>query len=81
MKYIAIDELNHFHFHDAKLENIDFRNENMIWQLSAVNATKKNSQNNFDKDMCIENAEVVFEHFNIIKIIFVLIKSMILTMS
>jgi hypothetical protein len=53
LKYIAIDELNHFEFHDAKLDKIDFCNGNMIWQLFAVNATKKNSQNNFDKDMCI----------------------------
>lgn len=70
MKYIAIDELNHFSFHDAELQKIDFHNGNMIWQLSAVNATIHNSQNSFDKDMCIEQAEIIFTDMNIIKIVF-----------
>ncbi len=70
MRYIAIDELNHFSFHDAELQKIDFHDGNMIWQLSAVNATIHNSQNSFDKDMCIEEAEIVFENVQIEKIVF-----------
>lgn len=70
MKYIAINELNHFNFHDAELQKITFYNGNMIWQLSAVNATIQNSQNSFDEDMCISEAEIIFENFNINKIVF-----------
>jgi len=70
LKYITIDELNHFEYHDAEIKKIDFSNGNMIWHLSAVNATKENSQNSFDKDMCIKDAEIVFEHFNLVKIVF-----------
>lgn len=70
MKYIAIDELNHFSFHDAELQKIDFHDRNMIWQLSAVNATIHNSQNSFDKDMCIKQVEIVFEGINVIKVVF-----------
>jgi hypothetical protein len=70
MRYIATNELNHFNFHDAALEKMDFLHRNMTWELSALNATTQNSQNNFDKDMCIENAEIVFEQVQIVKIVF-----------
>lgn len=70
MKYITINELNHFNFHDAELQKINLNNGNMIWQLSLVNATIQNSQNSFNEDMCIKEAEIVFENFNIEKIVF-----------
>jgi len=31
MKNIAIDELNHFEFHDAQLKKMEFLNGNMVW--------------------------------------------------
>lgn len=42
----------------------------MVWQLGAVNVTKTNSQNSFDMDMCIKEAQIVFEHYNIEKVVF-----------
>jgi len=70
MKYIAINELNRFEFHDAELQKIDFNDGNMRWQLSSVSATKQNSQNSFNEDMCIKEAEIIYESFNIEKIVF-----------
>lgn len=70
MKYIAINELNHFEFHDAELQKIDCNDENMRWQLSSVNATMQNSQNNLGKDMCIKEAEILFENIQIEEIVF-----------
>ncbi len=70
MNYTAIDELNHFNFHDAELYQIEFHDGSMKWQLSSINATKQNSQNSFDKDMCIKDAVIVFEHVKIEKIVF-----------
>lgn len=70
MKFIAIDEINHFEFHDAQLQKIDFHDGNMTWQLSSVNATTQNSQNNSDKDLCIDQADIVFENINIVEIVF-----------
>jgi len=70
MKFTAINELTCFEFHDANIEMIDFRDKNMIWKLSAVNATKENSQNHFATDMCIDDAEITFEDYEIVDIIF-----------
>jgi hypothetical protein len=70
MQYIAINELSNFDFHDAELQKIDFNDGNMKLQLSSVNATKQNSQNSFNKDMCIKETEIIFKSFNIEKIVF-----------
>lgn len=70
MRYVVINELNHFDFHDASLEKISYHEGNMIWKVSSVNATTESSQNNFNEDMCIKEAEVIFQNFNIEKIVF-----------
>lgn len=70
MKYISIDELNYFDFHDAQLQKIDIDCDSLRWRLSSLNATTQNSQNSFNEDMCIKEAEVIFEHFNIEEIVF-----------
>ncbi len=70
MNYKAIDELNNFNFHDAQLHHIDYHDGSMVWKLSSVNVTSQNSQNNFDKDMCIKDASIVFENIHIEKIVF-----------
>ena len=70
MKYAAINELTHFQFHDAEIKNINFCNEHMIWEVTAVNATTMNTQNKFDKDMCIEKAQITFENTCIKSIVF-----------
>lgn len=70
MKYTAINELNFFDFHDAELQKIDINGDSLIWRLCSLNATTQNSQNSFNEDMCIKEAEVIFEHFNIEEIVF-----------
>ena len=74
MKYIAINELDKFEFHDAQIERIEFKESKMIWYISAVNATTENSQNNFPKDMCIDNAQLFFENVAIESIAFLAYK-------
>jgi hypothetical protein len=70
MKYVSTNELNHFSFHDAQLVEIELNNGNMIWKFEEVNATVRNSQNKYDKDMCIEKGKIVFENIQIESIIF-----------
>ena len=70
MRYIATNELAHFQFHDAEIKDIVFCNEHMIWEIDAVNASAMNTQNKFDKEMCIENAQITFENTRIESIIF-----------
>ena len=70
LKYIAVNELDHFEYHDAELRKIAWKDTNLVWELSAVNVTTENTQNNSCKDMCIESAEIMFESCNIESIIF-----------
>ena len=67
MKFVSINELDHFEFHDTQIISIENDNGNMKFILRMLNATTKNSQNNFPTDMCIKEAEVVFECANIIE--------------
>ena len=69
MKYVAIDELSNFQFHDAVIESIYFQDKQMIWVANSVNATTTNTQNEFTEDMCIENAKIIFENVHIESII------------
>lgn len=50
-KFLSVDELDTFEFHDARFQSIEIGTENMTWELEQVNVTTKNSQNNFDVDM------------------------------
>jgi hypothetical protein len=70
MKYEVINELTNFDYHDAYVNKIDFQNRQMIWEVENINATTKNSQNNFDEDMCVENAVMIFENAHIESIVF-----------
>ena len=70
MIYTAINELNHFEYHDAELNNISWLAENLLWELSAINATTENTQNSSCKDMCVGNAEITFEYAHIESIVF-----------
>ena len=69
MKYVAVDELEHFCFHDAKVESLEWIDGDMLWRLSALNATTENSQNDSPKDLCIRYAEMVLEHARIEKVV------------
>lgn len=75
MKFIAIDELNHFDYHDAAITAIDWHGGDFVWRLEAVNATTENSQNSYPKHMCISNAEIIFNNARIESIVFNAYKS------
>ena len=70
MKYVSTNELRNFSFHDGRIESICFRDERMIWKVCAINATKENTQNDFEKDMCIAAADMIFEDANIDSVVF-----------
>ena len=70
MKYTTINELNHFSFHDATIKAMTWFGKDLKWELYAVNATTDNTQNDFEKDMCIESAEVIFTDALIESIVF-----------
>ncbi len=50
-KYISINELETFKFHDAVFKNIIINYEEIVWKLERVNVTKVNTQNNLNTDM------------------------------
>ncbi|MCL2387919.1 MAG: hypothetical protein FWC89_10290 [Defluviitaleaceae bacterium] len=61
MKYTSINELSKFDYHDAIINIIYIQDGHMIWDISNINASTENSQNDFDKHMCVENAILIFE--------------------
>lgn len=65
-KYRCENEIQNFHFHDARLESLHFEEEALICILSFLNAAKENSQNNTGMGMCIAKATLRFENVNII---------------
>jgi hypothetical protein len=67
-KYISINELDKFHFHDACFRDIEINNENMIWKLEFVNVTTTNSQNNLDVDMEAGILFLTFKNWKVKKI-------------
>jgi len=70
LRYVAINELDHFEYHDAHLKAMEWRGKNFLWLMSEINATTENSQNSFTKDMCVEDAGIVFENAIIEDIVF-----------
>lgn len=70
MQYISIDEMEHFSFHDAELISIDLLDQSMKWVTKHINATTENTQNSHPTDMCVAEAEIVFETVEIKSIIF-----------
>lgn len=70
MKYKSINELSNFEFHDAIIKKINFNGKELILIVSSLNATIQNSKNDFEKDMCIEKANLIFENVNIESIVF-----------
>ena len=69
MKYLSVNEPNNFSFHDAVINKVRVEDNDMIWTVEAANAEKTNSQNPYDKAMCIDSAEVVFKNFHIDSIV------------
>ena len=70
MKYTSVNELSNFDYHDAELNSIIFQDCCLRWEVSNINATTANSQNDFGVDMCIGNATMVFNDVTIEGIVF-----------
>ena len=70
MKHIVINELNHFSYHDAEIQEMKWHGNDLIFVVSGINATTTNTQNSYCKDMCIDNATIVFENASIESIVF-----------
>jgi len=69
MKYISINELSSFDFHDAIIDSIDLSDNEMTWIVSDANVYEENSQNNYDVAMCIDSAKIVFTNASVKKIV------------
>lgn len=65
MKYKAINELNHFEFHDANIVSQKRENGCIEWILDNLNVTTLFSQCDFEEDMCIKEARVLFEQVEV----------------
>jgi len=70
MKYISVNELSSFDFHDAVIASIDLSDKDMSWTVSAVNVAAQNTQNNYDVAMCVDSAKITFEDASVEKIEF-----------
>ena len=66
MKYVSINRLSDFEFHDAEFIFDSFVNNNLSVKVSYLNIHKDTEQNPFDSDMEIESARITFEGFDII---------------
>lgn len=70
MIHTVIDELTHFAYHDAEVVKIELEDQRMTWMTKSINATKENTQNSYPNDMCIADAEIVFQTVEIRRLIF-----------
>ena len=70
MLYVSIDELEHIVYHDAEVVNIKMKDQCMTWMTKSINVTTDNTQNSYPNDMCVADAEIVFESFEIKSLIF-----------
>ena len=70
MKYMTVNELQNFNYHDAQLKAMDWRGRDFVWLSDRINASTENSQNSYPTDMCIDSAEIVFKDACIESIVF-----------
>ncbi len=66
MKYISVNKLTDFEFHDAEFTLESFDNSRLIVKASYVNIHKNAEQNPFETDIEIDNAIITFEEFHLI---------------
>lgn len=66
LKYISIDRLSDFEFHDVKITLDSFINNRLTVKANFLNIHKSAEQNPFQTDMEIESARITFEGFQII---------------
>lgn len=66
MKYISVDRLFEFEFHDAEMVLDKFDDHQLTVIVRYLNIHKDAEQNPFETDMEIESARITFEGFDII---------------
>lgn len=66
LKYIFIDRLSDFEFHDVEITLDSFINNRLTVKANFLNIHKSAEQNPFQTDMEIESARITFEGFQII---------------
>lgn len=66
MKYISVNRLSDFEFHDAEIVFDSFINNQLTVKVNYLNIHKNTEQNPFEIDMEIESASITFEGFDII---------------
>lgn len=64
MKYKAVNELDKFNLHDAIIEKMEIKDNNMTWFLKNANVIVENSQNNNENDLCVD-VKFTFENIEI----------------
>ena len=70
MKYISVNDLNTFAFHDTGIRDIILSDSEMVWSVVALNAMTENPHNEHKKDMCIEKAVITFKDFCVESLVF-----------
>lgn len=58
-KYISVNELDTFHFHDAILDRLSFEGNDMVWHVRYLGVVMANTQNRHLTDMTIKEAKVM----------------------
>lgn len=66
MKYISVDRLSDFEFHDARIELASFTGHQLTVQARYLNVHQDAAQNPFESDMEIERARMTFDGFDCI---------------
>ncbi len=64
-RFISKNNLDEFEFHDAYITNICIKDKSLYWKVGDLNVTTSNSRNHNDTDMCIDEAEIIFEDYEI----------------
>lgn len=68
-KFITENDLSLFRYHDAVVENVQFKGKDMIWALEAINVSTKNPHNSFDCDMQAGTFYLCFKNFRVVELI------------
>ncbi len=68
MEYLSVNSFDTFYWHDALIESVQLENGNIVCQVRDLNITEENTENKFPYDMCIKQAEVIFEKATIVEL-------------
>jgi len=62
MKYTLINRHSNINFHDAYVNSVYFQNNNMVWELAALQATNIEFPKKREDDYYIKNATMILEN-------------------